>query len=928
MVVNQSKGGSFRDLAALMQGTPGPSGGGSGPAALGSGGQRRSSLSVSSGRIIIASNHLPLRVKKASSGEWTFEWDEDALVAQAKDGLPRPQFQEVLYVGSLPVDIDLEEQEGIAIKLKEQYNCCPVYLENSVKEKFYKGFCKQQLWPLFHYILPGSPSSSQRFNVEYWQAYVKANKSFADKIVEESATDTEFVWIHDYHLLVLPSLLRKRFNRIRAGVFLHSPFPSSEIFRTFPKREELLRSLLNADLIGFHTFDYARHFLSCCSRMLGLEHETSRGSITLDYYGRTVGIKIMPTGVNPQRYLDGFTWDEFKWRRGELQAQFQGMTVMAGVDDMDSFKGIDLKLQAFERLLEYHPEWRGKVVLVQVTNPPRSTGHDITELHAFITNLVASINYKFGTPATNYVPVHYLERHVPLHERMAFYSVADCVVVTATRDGMNLVPYEYIVCRQGPDAAAATETEPAVESGPRDSMLVVSEFVGCSPSLSGAIRVNPWSVDSGYNGMYAAICMPLEHRRLRHQKHWRYVSQHTVAYWAQSYITDLMRVTKNHVTMKCYGLGLGLDTFRMVALDANFRKMEESQVAATYSSSNSRVFFLDYDGTLTAGQHTSITLAPLEEVLQVLRALTAEPRNKVVLFSGRPKAELQEWFASVPNLALVAENGCYLRLGEGQTWNTLTPGLQGADQAWVSLVVAADFGWKKMALPILQQYQESTDGSSIETKESALVWYYKEADPDFGSWQAKELLDHLEGVLSNKPVEIVGGSSAVEIKPQGVSKGQAVEKMLTQLYGYPAQADRRSGLTSSGRLPPAVGFSRLQSIDSGPAGQQQGAPTTAGAAAFASASQGGQQGDVVEKGALCKGPDFVLCIGDDRSDEDMFTSIETMRASPQMMTSEVYACTVGQKPSRAPFYLNDPGEVLHLLARLVGMNLQNLPSYS
>nr|AKA43768.1 trehalose-6-phosphate synthase [Dunaliella viridis] len=919
---------SSRNLAGMLEngGFEGEGSGSCGGSRQQARDPRRTSLSVNSGRVIIASNHLPLRVKKSSTGEWQFEFDEDALTAQAKDGVPRSHFQEVLYVGGLPVDVEPEEQENIAIKLRDLYNCCPVYLDSAVKERFYKGFCKQQLWPLFHYVLPGSPSSSQRFNVEFWQAYVKANKCFADKIVEESLTDTEFVWIHDYHLLVLPSLLRKRFNRIRAGVFLHSPFPSSEIFRTFPKREELLRSLLNADLIGFHTFDYARHFLSCCSRMLGLEHETSRGSITIDYYGRTVGIKIMPTGVNPKRYLDGFSWDEFKWRRGELEAQFKGMTVLAGVDDMDSFKGIDLKLQAFERLLEYHAEWRGKVVLVQVTNPPRSTGHDITELHAFVTNLVASINYKYGNPSTNYVPVHYLERRVPLHERMAFYSIADCVVVTATRDGMNLVPYEYIVCRQGPDTPPGAGS--TVESGPRDSMLVVSEFVGCSPSLSGAIRVNPWSIDSGYNGMYAAICMPLEHRRLRHQKHWRYVSQHTVAFWAQSYLMDLVRVTRNHVTMKCYGLGLGLDTFRMVALDANFRKMEESQVAATYKSSKSRVFFLDYDGTLTAGQHTSITLAPLDEVLQVLRALTAEPLNKVVLFSGRPKAELQEWFASVPNLALVAENGCYLRLGEGQTWRShLTPGLQVADQSWVSLVVAADFGWKKMALPILQQYQESTDGSSIEAKESALVWYYKDADPDFGSWQAKELLDHLEGVSSNKPVEIVGGSSAVEIKPQGVSKGQAVEKMLGQLYGYPAIAERRSsssrpmGRPSSDASERRPSSSRFSMSDRGPsagsAAVQSAASSVQGGGAEAAAQQ--------ELAAAGKGPDFVLCIGDDRSDEDMFTSIEMMRASPQMMSSEVYACTVGQKPSRAPLYLNDPGEVLHLLARLVGINLPNLP---
>ncbi|GFH10594.1 glyco_transf_20 domain-containing protein, partial [Haematococcus lacustris] len=345
-------------------------------------------------RLIIACNHLPIRVKRGTSG-WEFEWDDDALVAQAKEGIPNDPPLDILFVGSLPVDIDPDDQDMIAADLKRLYRCCPVYLDHDLKEKYYKGFCKQQLWPLFHYILPVSPSSCGRFNADLWQAYVRANK-----IVEESASDSDFVWIHDYHLLVLPSLLRKRFNRIRAGVFLHCPFPSSEIFRTFPKREELLRSLLNADLIGFHTFDYARHFLSCCSRMLGLEHETSRGSITLDYYGRTVGIKIMPTGVNPQRYLDGFAWNEFKWRRGLGTAE--------------------------------------------VTNPPRSTGREVLELHRAVAALVEAINTKYAKPSAKYLPVHYLERHVPLHERMAFYSVADCAVVTATRDGMNLVPYEYV----------------------------------------------------------------------------------------------------------------------------------------------------------------------------------------------------------------------------------------------------------------------------------------------------------------------------------------------------------------------------------------------------------------------------------------------------------------------------------------------------
>ncbi|GAX81965.1 hypothetical protein CEUSTIGMA_g9393.t1 [Chlamydomonas eustigma] len=651
----QTVKGSYHNLAALAEGGP-PSStkhalGGNGvgatsPSSLSA--MESNSLNLKNERVVIVSNQLPLRVKKGTSG-WDFEWDEDALVAQAKDGIP--QDLEVVYVGTLPVEIGAGDQELVSKELKDKFGCVPVFFDNAdMKDKYYKGFCKQLLWPLFHYILPVSPSSAGRFDLEFWQAYVKANKTFADTLVEVVSVECDYVWIHDYHLLVLPSLLRKRFNRIRCGLFLHSPFPSSEIFRTFPKREELLRSLLNADLIGFHTFDYARHFLSCCSRMLGLEHETSRGSITIDYYGRTVGLKIMPTGVNPQRYVDGFEWDEFKWRRGELAAQFEGKTVLIGVDDMDVFKGIELKLQAFDQLLNMHPEWREKLVMVQITNPPRTNSREVADLHRYVTDLVERVNKKHGSES--HKPIMYLERHVPLHERMAFYSVSDVAVVTATRDGMNLVPYEYIVCRQG-----GSEGYP--DARERGSMLVVSEFVGCSPSLSGAIRVNPWSIESVADGMYSAISTALEHRRLRHDKHWKYVSSHTVAYWAQSYMAELQRVTRNHASMKCYGLGLGLDTYRLVALDANFRRLGEEAVQASYKATSARVFFLDYDGTLTIHRGSSsgiLSLEPSDSVLAVLRALTSDPANLVCLFSGRSKEELSDWFSTVVRMELLCHN--------------------------------------------------------------------------------------------------------------------------------------------------------------------------------------------------------------------------------------------------------------------------------
>ncbi|KAF6264985.1 trehalose-6-phosphate synthase/phosphatase [Scenedesmus sp. NREL 46B-D3] len=999
-------------------------------------------------RLIIVSNVLPIRAKREAEG-WQFEWDEDALVAQAKvcrtSGSSRgdtppltaaaaavaaaaesratavvegvPDEFEVVFVGSLSVDVDVMEQEEVALQLKQQHNCAPVFIAPDVREKYYKGFCKQQLWPLFHYVLPMSPSSAGRFNSELWQAYVKANKTFMEKVVEECASDTDYVWIHDYHLLVLPSLLRKRFNKIRCGLFLHSPFPSSEIFRTFPKREELLRSMLNADLIGaaaaasFHTFDYARHFLSCASRMLGLEHETLRGAISIEYYGRNVGIKIMPTGVNPQRLLEGFSWPEFKWRRGELVSsgsssgtaaaagrvsQFEGCQVLLGVDDLDVFKGIELKLQAFERLLEEHPEWRGKAVLVQVraccyvvavweargvqgvaaeggssddrvfvvrdkselkiTNAPRSSGKELAELHEAAKALVAAINGRWSSPG--YQPVCYLERHVPLHERIAFYTVADVAVVTATRDGMNLVPYEYVVCRQGPPGWA----EPEHKS---QSMLVVSEFVGCSPSLSGAIRVNPWSIDAVADAMFSAIKTSPEHRSLRHDKHWKYVSEHTVGFWATSYVQDLARSTKQHVAMKCYGLGLGLDTFRLVALDANFKKLEDSATMAAYrrcaGAAHSRtaagfracrappfiplrrrLLLLDYDGTLIP--HRNISAAPPETVLQVLRGLTSDACNEVWVISGRSQQELGGWFEGVPGVGLAAEHGFFIR----PPWRS----------RWYSRFPLADHTWQAMVLPILKQPMAGM--AHIEVKASALVWHYGDADPDFGNWQAKELLDHLEDVLSNKPIEVISGNTIVEAKPQGISKGSLVElickrdplvtgELPPSMPGStnapaatPDSAAPGSGSSHVDGLPPGAGAAAVAAHSlgmAGPAGGQQWQASHAAAAAggppplprqpmhqqqmqqqqqqqAAADAAGGGSSRGLAGGAV----DFVLAVGDDRSDEDMFTAIEQYADTPRH-PAEVFACVVGQRPSKAKFYVNDTNEVVELLAKMAGVSL-------
>ncbi|GKU92397.1 hypothetical protein SLEP1_g6130 [Rubroshorea leprosula] len=783
--------------------------------------------SVIQDRIIIVVNHLPVKAKRRPDNiGWSFSWDDDSLFLQLKDGFPDDM--EVIYVGSLKIDVDSSEQDDVSQLLLDRFKCVPAFLPPDILSKFYHGFCKQHLWPLFHYMLPFSANHGGRFDRSLWEAYVAANKIFSQKVIEVLNPEDDYVWIHDYHLMVLPTFLRRRFNKLRMGFFLHSPFPSSEIYRTLPVREEILKALLNSDLIGFHTFDYARHFLSCCSRMLGLEYQSKRGYIGLEYFGRTVGIKIMPVGIHMGQIESVLRFSDKEWRVGELKQQFEGKTVLLGVDDMDIFKGVNLKLLAMEQMLKQHPKWQGRAVLVQIANPARGRGRDLEEIQAEIQESCRRINEKFGWPG--YEPVVFIDRPVSLGERIAYYTIAECVVVTAVRDGMNLTPYEYIVCRQG-----VSELESSSESViPKKSMLVVSEFIGCSPSLSGAIRVNPWNIESTAEAMNEAISMPDAEKQLRHEKHYRYVSTHDVAYWSRSFFQDMERTCKDHFRRHCWGIGLGFG-FRVVALDPNFRKLSIDHIVSVYHRSKNRAILLDYDGTLMP--QTSINKTPSSEVISIINTLCADVNNTVFVVSGRGKESLGKWFSPCEKLGVAAEHGYFMR------WS--------ANDEWETCGQSSDFGWMEMAEPVMKLYTESTDGSYIETKETALVWQHRDADPGFGCTQAKEMLDHLESVLANEPVAVRSGQFIVEVKPQGLSKGLVAEKILTSM------------------------------------------------------AESGKQAD------------FVLCIGDDRSDEDMFEIIGSAISSGVLSSStSVFACTVGQKPSKAKYYLDDTSEVVHMLGAL------------
>lgn len=394
----------------------------------------------------------------------------------------------------------------------------PVFLEDDIADKHYNGFSNSILWPLFHYH-PGEIS----FDETYWEAYKLANREFA-RTIDSIVQDGDLVWVQDYHLMLLPMMLRKEIKRetgsqrqnVKIGFFLHTPFPSSEIYRILPVRKEVLLGVLHGDLIGFHTYDYARHFLSSCTRILGLSTMPNG----VEFEGRHVQVGTFPIGIEPSQFTDGLKKDNIRARIESLKQKFAGVKLIVGVDRLDYIKGVPQKMHALEVFLSEHPEWIGKVVLVQVAVPSRQDVEEYQNLRAVVNELVGRINGKFGT--IEFMPIHFMHKSVNFDELVALYAVSDACLVSSTRDGMNLVSYEYIACQQE-----------------RHGVMILSEFAGAAQSLNGSIIVNPWNTEEMAAAIHDAMTMSDELREANHQKLYRYVTKYTASFWFSSFMNEL-----------------------------------------------------------------------------------------------------------------------------------------------------------------------------------------------------------------------------------------------------------------------------------------------------------------------------------------------------------------------------------------------------
>lgn len=416
------------------------------------------------------------------------------------------------------------EVDSFKSQLKREFNSVPVLLDNKLAEEYYNGFCNSIIWPLFH-CDPGDTFKKQLSNKKLWAGYQEVNRRFARTIVPY-IEDNDVVWVQDFHLMLLPQMLREELSNkqrcvnLKIGSFVHIPFPSSDIYRILPVRQEILQGILHSDLIGFHTDDYTRHFLDSCSRILRLHPIGNSNYIKL--HNRLVSVGTFPIGIDPDRHIEGLQKLNVRERLASLERKFRGVKVIIGVERLDYIKGVPQKLHALKLFLTEHREWIGKVTLVQIAVPSRLYIQEYRDLRSEVEELVSNINGEFGS--IDFTPVYYLHKTVPFDELLALFAVSDVCLVSSVRDGMNLVSSEYV----------ASQAE-------RKGSLIISEFAGAAQSLKGSIVANPWNTEELANAIHQAVTMSSEQREINWKQMEEHVKRNTSTRWGETFVRELSK---------------------------------------------------------------------------------------------------------------------------------------------------------------------------------------------------------------------------------------------------------------------------------------------------------------------------------------------------------------------------------------------------
>ncbi|WP_285058257.1 bifunctional alpha,alpha-trehalose-phosphate synthase (UDP-forming)/trehalose-phosphatase [Pedobacter ginsengisoli] len=719
-------------------------------------------------KTIIISNRLPVKITE-QNGEYILRPSEGGLATGLgsvyKDG-------NNIWIGWPGIEVPPERQKEVTRKLAG-LNLIPVFLTNEEINLYYEGFSNEVLWPVFHYLV-----TYANFDQTYWDFYQLVNDKFSEVVIQH-IKDGDTIWVQDYQLLLLPCRIRTERPGVTIGFFQHIPFPSYEIFRLIPWREELIKGMLGADLLGFHTFDDVRHFLSAVSRLSSSKMDDN----VIIYKNRHIVVEAFPMGIDYDKF-EGLTQHAKVARYATAFKESQkDLKIILTIDRLDYSKGIIQRLQALELLLQLHPKYIEQAVLYMIVVPSRDTVPQYRELRDRIDQLVGNINSRFRT--MNWVPVHYFYKSFSVEFLSALYSSSDICLVTPMRDGMNLVSKEYVASRTN-----------------NDGVLILSEMAGASKELNDALIVNPNNIGEIMRAIVQAIDMPLEEQTARMSSMRHIVKKFNINLWVKNFMDKLLEVKQLQQSM----------------LTKYVAQSIKDQISKAYVATNDRYIFLDYDGTLVGFQGDIDKASPDQELYDIIARLSDDPANRVIIISGRRYETLEKWFGHL-NLDMIAEHGAWQKQ---------------LNEEWKSLPLLTD-KWKQDVKTVLDTYTDRTPGSFVEEKSYSLVWHYRKVEKGLGELRASEIVNHLRMVIADKGLQMMDGNKVIEFKNIEVNKGKAA---LNWLHN--------------------------------------------------------------------NNPDFILALGDDHTDEDIF------KALPE----DAYTIKVGSNISSARYYLRDYKEVRELLKTL------------
>jgi len=675
--------------------------------------------------LVLACFHLPVELKRnPSTGGWTAQWN-DSLIARSDNSIAGDV--PTTWIGTINAGRERVLTPADKMSIKKALvpmSCVPIFADNDLVDKAYFGFCKQHLWPSFHNVdmldltnacwnveaSQESPELSWDLSAVqgHWEAYHQLNATFAAEVAKVvGATEAGCVlWVHDYHLMLLPQMLKEQEKSTAAAAaaaannqqapsaaaappfgvwtgggvgvgvgvgappvvappkkaiptkvafFLHIPFSTSQIFRSLQHGNELLRGMLFSDVVGFHAFDHARHFLVACKRILGLKFQTrSGGMLGVEFEGRTVSVVMRHVSIEVVKIDRKMAECGGQSEALKLKEKHSHKRLIGGLDTCQRLSGVALKLLGFERLLDEYDKWRDQAVLVQRCFKPRNRHDDEDRTSRELNLLVERINNKYPG-SVDYEEVE--GSRLTSGKRFGLWLACDVLLNTSVREGLNLDCFEYVYVRK---------EDPGV--------IVASEFSTTVSVLNGALRINPFDIKSWKSTLDQALSMPFHDRAARKQRDIKYVTSRPSPVWTKQILNDMMMADAAEQTEAAVIFtddSSSGTTGSVYNTGTSFSKLEPSLVCEAYAATNRRVFIFDYSGTLmyneAVGKYIKDDINPChkgrrlpESTVKALRMLSEDPRNVVYIISSLAQGPLQDAVSELPLVGLAAQNGlCY-----------------------------------------------------------------------------------------------------------------------------------------------------------------------------------------------------------------------------------------------------------------------------